>query len=97
MGPSLYLACTQYLGGEIILNEFRWLVLQQQVVIPNLRMFESKALLMCEVKRLEAFLDNGGKFQEKNKDRDMGVKEKGLNWVKMKKRANRWSGREASC
>lgn len=56
-------------GRSFILNELRWLTLQQQVVLTNLRMFANKTLLIPEMKTLKAFLDSGGKFQEEEEKR----------------------------
>lgn len=34
--------------------------------------------------------------KKKKKDRDMGGKRKGLNWMKTERRTHGWSGREAA-
>lgn len=66
-------------GGASVLKELRRLTLQQQLVITNLRMFANKTLLIPEIKRRKAFLDSGGKFQEKKKKTETWVvREKGL-------------------
>lgn len=66
------------------------------MVITNLRMFANKTLLIPEMKRLKTFLDSGGKSQEKKKDRDMGGKRKGLNWVKTEEHTGGQAGRQRS-